>query len=87
MTYVNYLGCNHKLPIDDKYETEELGLIDETFFSDPAEGMENIRKHISSKYIYQVDTNGGGFDFLNLSMEDLKKRARKTNDSFPFIRL
>ncbi|MEC0301153.1 hypothetical protein [Peribacillus frigoritolerans] len=60
MTYVNYLGCNQKLPIGDKFETEELGLIDETFFSDPAEGMENIRKHISSKYIYQVDTNGGG---------------------------
>ena len=47
MTYVNYLGCNHKLPIGDKYETEELGLIDESFFSDPAEGMENLRKHIS----------------------------------------
>ncbi|MGZ9816972.1 hypothetical protein ACXM0N_13810 [Peribacillus simplex] len=32
MTYVNYLGCNRELPIGDKYETEELGLIDETFF-------------------------------------------------------
>ncbi|MBT2606523.1 hypothetical protein J7E55_26545 [Bacillus sp. ISL-53] len=60
MTYVNYLGCNHKLPIGNKYETEKLGLIDDSFFSEPDEGMENIRKHISSKYIYQVDTNGGG---------------------------
>ncbi|GGB44477.1 hypothetical protein GCM10007199_07380 [Fictibacillus barbaricus] len=51
MTIFNYLGCNFKCPASDINSDEKI-LIIENFPGD--ETIENVKKHFSTRYVYEV---------------------------------
>jgi len=53
MSLTNYLGCNFTLPISDEV-SDDLIIIGKNFSS--KYDRENVRKHITTKYIYEVAT-------------------------------
>ncbi|EPD53766.1 hypothetical protein HMPREF1210_00589 [Paenisporosarcina sp. HGH0030] len=53
MSLTNYLGCNFTLPISDE-EIEDLIIVGNNFSSKYE--RENVRKHITTKHIYEVAT-------------------------------
>lgn len=62
MTILNYLGCNDKLPISESDRVEKV-LISEDFPDHDA--LENVKKHFSTKYVYEVFTDSGSGIWFN----------------------
>lgn len=78
MSIVNYLGCNFALPFSDESSNEKV-LIGDNFSDD-----ELVKKHFTTKKIYEVYTNryvGMSFDSDNQDPY-LKKSYKEAKESF-----
>lgn len=62
MSIVNYLGCNFILPISEDESDDEILIGD--FFSDE-EMRDQVKKHLSTKYVYEVTSNKYGSIWFN----------------------
>ncbi|MBT2686633.1 hypothetical protein J7I93_00385 [Bacillus sp. ISL-47] len=62
MSLVNYLGCNFKLPINAEKNDDDIQIGD--FFSDK-EMRDLVKKHFSTKYVFEVTSNKYGTIWFN----------------------
>ncbi|MGM0875763.1 MAG: hypothetical protein ACQEWV_13450 [Bacillota bacterium] len=80
MTIVNYLGCNFNLPFSEDDRDDKI-LIVESFPDD--EAKENVKKHFSTKFVYEVLTNNGsGIWFNKHYKRDYPKSNTESQESF-----
>ncbi|MFP3918492.1 hypothetical protein U5N28_11835 [Lysinibacillus telephonicus] len=66
MTILNYLGCNFKLPIRET-DSDDKVIITQDFTDE--EGIDNVKKHFSTKYVYEVFENGGSGIWFNQAIK------------------
>lgn len=80
MTIFNYLGCNFKLPFSDINSNNKV-LIIENFQDD--EAIEKVKKHFSTRYIYEVSTDSGSGIWFNQDYKrDYPKSNKESQESF-----
>jgi hypothetical protein len=80
MTIVNYLGCNYNLPFSEDDSDDKI-LIVESFPGD--EAKENVKKHFSTMFVYEVLTNSRSGIWFNKSYNrDFPKSNIESQESF-----
>ncbi|MET3195213.1 hypothetical protein [Bacillus sp. OAE603] len=80
MTIVNYLGCNFKVPFSEEDSDDKILIYEE--FQDEA-AIENVKKHFSTKFVYQFLTDSGsGIWFNNNYMREYPKSNSESQQSF-----
>ena len=80
MTIVNYLGCNFNLPYSEDDSNDKILV----FESPPGdEAKENVKKHFSTKYIYELITDtGSGIWFNKHYRREFPKSNTESQESF-----
>ncbi|WP_404427032.1 hypothetical protein LG296_12955 [Ureibacillus chungkukjangi] len=83
MTKLSYLGCNFKLPVSE-IDSDDKVLITQDFPDE--EDIENVKKHFSTKYVYEVFENDGSGIWFN---QDYKREysIRNLRSQEIFLRL
>lgn len=80
MTIVNYLGCNFNLLFSEEDSDDKI-LIVESFPDD--EAKENVKKHFTTKFVYEVITDSGsGVWFNKYYKKDSPKCNKESQESF-----
>jgi len=80
MTIVNYLGCNNNLPFSEDDSDDKI-MIFEDFQDEKAK--ENVKKHFSTKFVYQFLTLSDPSIWFNKHYKrDFPKSNLKSQESF-----
>ena len=80
MSIVNYLGCNFSLPLSSD-DSEDKILIGDCFADE--EMKQRVKKHFSTRFIYEVYTNkGSGIWFNKHYKKDYPKSNSEEQESF-----
>ena len=80
MSIINYLGCNIIFPLSDE-DCDNKILIGECFSDD--EMKQKVKRHFSTKYIYEAPTNEGvGIWFNKHYKKDYPQSNSESQESF-----
>ncbi|WP_144555861.1 hypothetical protein [Bacillus sp. X1(2014)] len=80
MTIVNYLGCNFNFPYSDEDSNDEISVVE----SPPDdEAKEKVKKHFSTKYIFELtEDTGSGIWFNKHYRREFPKSNTESQESF-----